>query len=213
MIKKLVTIWSRFGKNKAGIEEFQHNHIEDDLSEVDVPKAIDDAQAQLWKGARWKREYGYLDEQNVLHRIDVVDEFTAARITKAVAEGRIEFEPGWDAHLTADDAVKAVAWDRIHNDEFECPWEIGEPRTNVDGRVRALMSPEEIGVMEIQFSGVLNDAQINRMFKVIQRSPQLLVLIESLLLNITPNMKTIEVDFGRALDIKRLLELIKEIRS
>lgn len=52
-----ITVWQRLNKN-SGI--FEHNHIEDGLSDREAPVAISDHQMNCWKGAVWKKLKGQL---------------------------------------------------------------------------------------------------------------------------------------------------------
>ena len=52
--KAEVTVWYR--KTREG---WKHNHIEDGWIFGSTPTPIDDTQAKAWKGAEWKRNWGY----------------------------------------------------------------------------------------------------------------------------------------------------------
>ncbi len=58
-----VTIWERKSVKK-GI--FQHNHIEEGWSGLDAPLPSTQKQAKDWKGARWKKYYGFLQDGKVI---------------------------------------------------------------------------------------------------------------------------------------------------
>lgn len=58
-----VTLWSRFNHKK---KEFEHNHIEGGWSGLEAPLPKSQSQAKDWKGATWKKHYGFLKEGRVI---------------------------------------------------------------------------------------------------------------------------------------------------
>ena len=58
-----VTIWEKFSVKKG---EYQHNHIEQGWqTQLDAPLPKTQKQAKDWKGAKWKKQYGFLREGQV----------------------------------------------------------------------------------------------------------------------------------------------------
>lgn len=57
-----VTIWKRWNVKK---KRFKHNHIEEGWSGLEAPLPQNQTQAKGWKGAKWKKHYGFLQEGKV----------------------------------------------------------------------------------------------------------------------------------------------------
>ena len=58
-----ITIWYRFNHKK---EVFEHNHIEEGWSALEVPLPKSETQKKGWKGATWKKKFGFLQEGKVI---------------------------------------------------------------------------------------------------------------------------------------------------
>jgi len=58
-----ITIWERLNV-KENI--FEHNHINEGWSGLEAPLPKNQKQAKNWKGAKWKKKYGYLQEHRVV---------------------------------------------------------------------------------------------------------------------------------------------------
>ena len=52
-----VTVWQKLGASGF----FEHNHIEEGHSTSDKPRAIE------IKGAKWRKQYAFRDENNKIH--------------------------------------------------------------------------------------------------------------------------------------------------
>jgi len=64
---QLVTIWCRHSM----LHGMRHNHIENGLSKLRTPTPMCDHQRQAWAKQDWFRYYGFLDANNVLHRLPI----------------------------------------------------------------------------------------------------------------------------------------------
>jgi hypothetical protein len=58
---KPVTIWKRYNAKK---QTYEHNHIEYDYNDRDVPEPINYDQRKAWEGAQWEREMGFINSDN-----------------------------------------------------------------------------------------------------------------------------------------------------
>jgi hypothetical protein len=58
-----VTIWHRLNIKK---KEFEFNHIEEGWSGLEAPLPKSEKQAKKWKGATWKKQYGFLQNGKVI---------------------------------------------------------------------------------------------------------------------------------------------------
>ena len=62
---KPITCWYRQQFHKRG-KPYEFNHFEDGHVTHDRPTPKSDAQAELWKGDGWMKEYAYLTKNNVI---------------------------------------------------------------------------------------------------------------------------------------------------
>lgn len=60
-----VTIWQKLNP-KTG--QYEHNHIENGKIEGEIPLPISLLQEKAWKGALWRKSYGFLIEGKVHKR-------------------------------------------------------------------------------------------------------------------------------------------------
>jgi len=58
-----VTIWKRLNHKK---KKFEFNHIEEGWSGLEAPLPKSENQAKNWKGATWKKNYGFLHDGKVI---------------------------------------------------------------------------------------------------------------------------------------------------
>jgi len=59
---KIVTSWETWSEKH---QAWEHNHLEDGYSELDVPVG-DPGQTKAWKQKKWKKTFGYLNDENKL---------------------------------------------------------------------------------------------------------------------------------------------------
>jgi hypothetical protein len=60
-----VTIWRR--QSREG--NWEHNHIENGWNYNAEPTPLDDNQAQIWKGAKWSRSWGHIENGKVVELV------------------------------------------------------------------------------------------------------------------------------------------------
>lgn len=60
---KIVTAWSVWN---AKHNTWEHNHIEDGYANGDIPGSDNPAQVKAWKQQKWKKTFGYLNDENVM---------------------------------------------------------------------------------------------------------------------------------------------------
>lgn len=66
---KKVTAWIalNFKKSKEHhVPVWEHNHIEDGWSSTDSPEPKFSSQKKVWAGKKWKKQYCYIDENQVV---------------------------------------------------------------------------------------------------------------------------------------------------
>ena len=63
MSKTEITVWERLDeKNKV----WNHNHISDGYTEATEPTPMSEEQKKSWKGAKWRKFNGHLQDQKVV---------------------------------------------------------------------------------------------------------------------------------------------------
>jgi hypothetical protein len=58
-----ITIWYKFNHKKG---EYEFNHFVYGIVELEAPTTIVTAQKEAWKGAKWEKHYGTIDENFVV---------------------------------------------------------------------------------------------------------------------------------------------------
>lgn len=63
---KPVTVWERHNKQDNGTWLWEHNHIEYGHCPNEVPTPLHENHVRFWRGAKWRKEFKYLNENNVI---------------------------------------------------------------------------------------------------------------------------------------------------
>lgn len=57
----LITLWRSWN---VKTETWDHNHMEEGHNSADAPEAATDDQRKAWKQKKWKKVFGYLNDDN-----------------------------------------------------------------------------------------------------------------------------------------------------